>query len=71
MVGDELVIVGDTGHGLAEIYRHELSTPGHPLIVDAHYPRHPAGNGPKPPRPGPAARPREPSSISARAPSDG
>jgi transposase len=55
VVGDELVIVGDTGErgGLAEIVRHELSTPGHPRIVDAHYPHHPAGNGPKPPKPRP------------------
>src|SRR5206468_1924889 len=43
--GDELVIVGATDAGLAEIARHELSTPGHPQILDAHYPSHPAGNG--------------------------
>jgi transposase len=58
VVGDELVIVGDTGErGLAEITRHELSTPGHPRIVDAHYPNHPAGNGPKPPKPKPRSEP--------------
>lgn len=51
VVGDELVIVGRTGLGLGEITRHELSTPGHPRIVDAHYPHHPAGNGPKAPKP--------------------
>lgn len=51
VVGDELVIVGDGPSGLAEIARHRLSTPGHPRIVDAHYPHHPPGNGPKPPKP--------------------
>lgn len=48
--GDELVIVGATEAGLAEIARHELSTPGNPRIVDAHYPHHRAGNGPHRPR---------------------
>lgn len=52
VVGDELVIVGDTNErGLAEIVRHELSTPGHPRILDEHYPHHPAGNGPRVPKP--------------------
>jgi len=52
--GDELVIVADSGErGLVEIVRHELSTPGHPRIIDAHYPHHPAGNGPKVPKPRP------------------
>ena len=56
VVGDELVIVADnTERGLREIVRHELSTPGHPRIVDAHYPHHPAGNGPKVPKPRPAS----------------
>jgi transposase len=49
--GEELVIVARTPTGLAEIARHALSTPGHPRIVDAHYPNHPAGNGPRRPRP--------------------
>jgi transposase len=54
VVGNELVIVGDAaGRGLVEIARHELSTPGHPRIVDAHYPHHRAGNGPKTPNPRP------------------
>jgi hypothetical protein len=55
VVGDELVIVGGTGgeRGLAEIVRHELSTPGHPRILDEHYPHHRRGNGPKPPKPKP------------------
>ena len=48
VVGDELVIVAHTDrNGLCEIARHELSTPGHPRIVDAHYPHHEPGNGPK------------------------
>jgi len=55
VVGDELVIVGAShDRGLSEITRHALSTPGHPRIVDEHYPHHPTGNGPKPP----TARPR-------------
>jgi transposase len=51
VVGDELVIVGGGPSGLGEIARHRLSTPGNPRIVDAHYPHHPPGNGPKPPKP--------------------
>lgn len=46
--GDELVVVGRTEAGLAEVARHELSTPGHPRIADEHYPHHPPGNGPRP-----------------------
>lgn len=53
VVGDELVIVARTPGGLSEICRHQLSTPGHPQIVDAHYPGHPVGNGPRPPKPKP------------------
>ncbi len=63
--GDELVIVGRdlrpagtgpagggrAGAGLTELWRHRLSTPGRPQIVDAHYPGHEGGNGPRPPRP--------------------
>jgi transposase len=48
--GDELVIVADNDTGLGEIARHRLSTPGNPRIVDAHYPHHPTGNGPHPPK---------------------
>jgi hypothetical protein len=57
--GEELVIVArtpltDGGHGgLAEIWRHRLSVPGRPVIVDEHYPGHPGGNGPKTPTPRP------------------
>ena len=54
VVGDELVIVADGGErGLVEVVRHELSTPGHPRILDDHYPHHPAGNGPRAPQPKP------------------
>jgi transposase len=56
VVGDELAIVAGTAAGLVEIARHELSTPGNPRIVDAHYPHHPGGNLPRQPRP----RPRTP-----------
>jgi hypothetical protein len=56
VVGDELVVVGRTGTGLAEIARHRLSTPGNPGIVDEHYPNHPGGNHPRPPK----VKPRNP-----------
>jgi transposase len=49
--GEELVVVGRTDRGLAEIARHVLSTPGAPQIVDEHYPHHPPGNGPRAPKP--------------------
>jgi hypothetical protein len=48
VAGEELVILGATPTGLAEIARHELSTPGTPRIDDAHYPHHPGGNLPRP-----------------------
>lgn len=50
VVGEELVITSRTAAGLAEIARHELSTPGNPRILDAHYPHHPGGNLPRPPK---------------------
>lgn len=53
VVGDELAIVGRTAVGLAEIARHQLSTPGNPRVLDAHYPHHPGGNQPRTPRPRP------------------
>jgi transposase len=49
--GSELIIVARGNRGLAEIARHVLSTPGSPRIADEHYPHHPAGNGPRQPRP--------------------
>lgn len=56
VVGDELVIVAMTDQGAREIARHALSTPGNPRIVDAHYPHHPGGNHPRPPRPRPRTK---------------
>jgi hypothetical protein len=44
VVGDELSITARTNSGdLPEIWRHQLSTPGVPQIIDAHYPDHPDG----------------------------
>jgi transposase len=45
--GDELVISGRHPHsgGLVEAWRHRLSIPGRPVILDEHYPNHPPGNG--------------------------
>jgi hypothetical protein len=72
--GEELVIVGRAqgvqsrpGHhdhpgregGLRELWRHRLSVPGRPQIVDAHYPEHADGNGPKAPRPRPQTKAEE------------
>ena len=46
--GEELIIVGRNDAGeLTEIWRHRLSTPGNPRILDEHYPDHRAGGGPK------------------------
>jgi len=59
VAGEELVIVGATTAGLAEIARHELSTPGNPRILDEHYPHHPGGNLPRPPK----LRPRTPEEV--------
>jgi transposase len=41
--GDELVATHLAGRGAVEVARHRLSTPGHPMIDDAHYPPRPAG----------------------------
>jgi hypothetical protein len=41
--GDELVAVHLAARGATEVARHQLSTPGHPMIDDAHYPPRPAG----------------------------
>jgi transposase len=49
--GDELVIVGRDESGLREIFRHELSVPGKPRILDEHYPDHPNGRGTLLPKP--------------------
>jgi hypothetical protein len=57
VVGEELVIVAMSAAGTTEIARHALSTPGSPSIVDEHYPHHPGGNHPRPPRPRPRSKP--------------
>lgn len=44
--GDQLVVTGVGDGGIEEVVRHELSVPGHPRILDEHYPNHPKGNGP-------------------------
>jgi transposase len=67
VAGQELVITARTGHGAAEIARHRLSVPGSPQICDEHYPGHPGGNGPRPPR----LRPRTPEEIAFLAIGDG
>jgi transposase len=41
--GDELVAVHVSGRGAVEVARHRLSTPGHPMIDDSHYPPRPPG----------------------------
>jgi hypothetical protein len=41
--GDELVVTHLAQRGATEVARHQLSTPGHPRIDDAHYPPRPAG----------------------------
>ncbi|WP_117215601.1 hypothetical protein [Allorhizocola rhizosphaerae] len=45
-----------TPAGITEIARHPLSTPGNPRILDEHYPHHPGGNHPRPPRPRPRTK---------------
>lgn len=50
VAGEELIITARTTAGLAEIARHELSTPGHPRICEEHYPHHPGGNLPRAPK---------------------
>jgi transposase len=57
--GTELVITARAQTGLAEIARHQLSTPGSPRICDEHYPHHPGGNGPRQPRPRPRTQAEE------------
>jgi transposase len=41
--GDEIVAVHVEGRGVTEVARHRRSTPGTPVIDDAHYPARPAG----------------------------
>ena len=48
--GEELVIVGAGESGLQEVWRHRLSVPGRPQIVDEHSPDHPNGRSTMQPR---------------------
>jgi transposase len=57
--GEELVICGRGAHGLEEVCRHRLSTPGTPSILDEHYPHHPDGRHVHAPKP----RPRTPEEV--------
>lgn len=41
--GEELIVTHLSDRGAVEVARHRLSTPGHPMIDDAHYPPRPAG----------------------------
>jgi hypothetical protein len=50
-VGEQLSVTARTASGdLAEIWRHRLSTPGEPQILDEHYPDHPEGRSVHQPR---------------------
>jgi len=53
--GDELVVTHLAGRGAVEVARHRLSTPGHPMIDDAHYPPRSAGPLNREPKPTNAA----------------
>src|SRR5437660_1926129 len=48
--GEELVIVGAGEQGLEEVWRHQLSVPGQPRVLDEHYPEHPNGRAVLQPR---------------------
>jgi hypothetical protein len=49
--GDELVVTHVSGRGASEVARHKLSTPGHPMIDDRHYPPRPEGALNRTPKP--------------------
>lgn len=59
VVAEELVIVGRGPHGLEEVCRHRLATPGNPSILDEHYPDHPGGRHVHAPKP----KPRTPQEV--------
>ena len=68
--GERVVVTHCASSGPIEVARHQRSTPGHPMIDDAHYPPRPAG--PLGRRPGSRrARPRPSSSPSETAPAPG
>jgi transposase len=49
--GDEIVAVHVNAKGTVEVARHRLSTPGHPMIDDSHYPPRPPGALARQPKP--------------------
>ena len=49
--GDQVVITHCASSGPVEVARHQRSTPGHPMIDDAHYPPRPAGPVGRRPKP--------------------
>jgi transposase len=53
--GDHIVVTHCAASGPIEVARHRRSTPGHPMIDDAHYPPRPAGPLGRQPRPTNAA----------------
>ena len=53
--GDQVVVTHCALSGPVEVARHQRSTPGHPMIDDAHYPPRPAGPLRRRPKPTNAA----------------
>lgn len=53
--GDQIVVTHCPPSGPVEVARHRRSTPGHPMIDDAHYPPRPAGPLNRQPKPTSAA----------------
>ncbi|MDE0664809.1 MAG: IS21 family transposase [Acidimicrobiaceae bacterium] len=53
--GDHVVVVRCASAGPVEVARHQRSTPGRPMIDDAHYPPRPTGPLGRQPRPASAA----------------
>ena len=53
--GDCVVVVHRASSGPVEVARHQRSTPGHPMIDDAHYPPRPTGPLGRRPKPTSAA----------------
>ena len=53
--GDQIVVTHCAASGPVEVARHRRSTPGHPMIDDAHYPPRPAGPLARKPHPSSAA----------------
>jgi transposase len=53
--GDQVVVTHCPAPGPVEVARHQRSTPGHPMVDDAHYPPRPAGPLARQPKPTSAA----------------